>query len=359
MTMNAFFNPSTMLDFTTTEVIITAVTLLLSWRVWRFTICPKLFPNSPNELPYWIPFVGHATSFFRDFNGAIEKGRKHFKHSREPFCMTVAGQTIYVATSPKDIGAVWKNTTTISSDPITNDMYALSGFSAKLRYTLLVDTHTTARYNKGNTISLTPTQRVLELHRQQLSGPRLDELVENKVLPSMFRWLAFSKRTPPTVITRTDNSVVVSLLDLTIDVFIRGGTEAFFDPVIFHQSTNVADAFMQWEYSNWKFLFQLPEFLSRDMLAAQQSMVRGFKTYFNVERNDRSDQSFFVSGVEDVLREVGLVEEQMGSFMLLHYWAYVCQNLQNPDANTILVSLEIHSSLASGLWRIWCTIKNC
>ena len=359
MSLKLFFILSSMLDFTATKLLITALTLLLSWRIWRFTICPKIYPNSPNELPYWLPFIGHAMSFFRNFNGAIEKGRKHFQHSREPFCMTVAGQTIYVATSPKDISAVWKNTTTISGDPITNDMYTLSGFSAKLRHTLLVDTHITARYNKENMIALTPTQRVLDLHRQQLSGSRLDDLVEKKVLPSMFEWLAFSKRTPSTAVTRTDNSVSASLLDLTIDVFIRGGTEAFFDPVIFHQPTNVADAFMKWEYSNWKFLFQLPAFLSRDMLVAKQSMVRGFKTYLSLERDKRLNQSFFVNGVEDVLREMGLVEEQMGSFMLLHYWAYVFQNLRKTHADTILASLEIRSSLDFGLWHIWFTIRNC
>lgn len=29
--------------------------VLLSWRLWRFTILPLLRPNEPRELPYWIP----------------------------------------------------------------------------------------------------------------------------------------------------------------------------------------------------------------------------------------------------------------------------------------------------------------
>lgn len=29
--------------------------VLLSWRLWRFTITPWLYPNDPKELPYWIP----------------------------------------------------------------------------------------------------------------------------------------------------------------------------------------------------------------------------------------------------------------------------------------------------------------
>lgn len=28
---------------------------LLVWRFWRFTVSPKIHPNDPKELPYWIP----------------------------------------------------------------------------------------------------------------------------------------------------------------------------------------------------------------------------------------------------------------------------------------------------------------
>jgi hypothetical protein len=28
---------------------------LLVWRFWRFTLSPKIYPNDPKELPYWIP----------------------------------------------------------------------------------------------------------------------------------------------------------------------------------------------------------------------------------------------------------------------------------------------------------------
>lgn len=29
--------------------------LLLSWRLWTFTILPTLRPDEPREIPYWIP----------------------------------------------------------------------------------------------------------------------------------------------------------------------------------------------------------------------------------------------------------------------------------------------------------------
>ena len=29
--------------------------LLVIWRLWTFTILPKLYPKNPREIPYWIP----------------------------------------------------------------------------------------------------------------------------------------------------------------------------------------------------------------------------------------------------------------------------------------------------------------
>ena len=34
---------------------LSAFVLLLSWRVWKFSIVPALYPNDPKEFPYWVP----------------------------------------------------------------------------------------------------------------------------------------------------------------------------------------------------------------------------------------------------------------------------------------------------------------
>jgi hypothetical protein len=40
---------------TAVRAVFTALSVLLSWRLWRFTIRPRLHPDEPKELPYWIP----------------------------------------------------------------------------------------------------------------------------------------------------------------------------------------------------------------------------------------------------------------------------------------------------------------
>jgi hypothetical protein len=175
---------------TAAQVIYTLLAAWLAWRIWRFTIRPLLYPHEPKVLPYSAPFAGHAANFFRDFNGTVEKGRKHFAPSRKPFAMTVAGQTIYVATTDEDIKHVWNNTETISLNPLTMELYKWSGLSAKSSG-LLFEPHPEARYNAQLGRTMTPTQMVIELqHQQSQKGPCLDALSKEKILPSFFeRWM--------------------------------------------------------------------------------------------------------------------------------------------------------------------------
>jgi hypothetical protein len=152
------------------HILYTLLASWLAWRIWRFTIQPRLYPHEPKELPYLVPFAGHAASFFMDFNGAVEKGRKRFAY-RKPYAMTVAGQTIYVATAAEDINHVWINTKTISMNPLTMDLYKWLGISAKTR-ALLFEPHPEARYNAQIGQTMTPTQMAIELQHQQLQKGR-------------------------------------------------------------------------------------------------------------------------------------------------------------------------------------------
>ena len=254
-------------------------------------------------------------------NSTDRVSSKHFSPSREPFTMTVAGQTIYVATSPEDINSIWKNSKTISLNPITMDMYVLGGISEKSRKAMF-EQHPAARYNAGLGRALTPTQMTIELHHQQLhSGPRLDALMSEKMIPSILQRLNVADDTNPAVISRSETATVVSLLDLCVDTFITEETNAFFGPELLRKSPELVEAFISWEYCSWKFLFMLPDFLAQDMAKAKKTITTAFADYYRLPRSERGGSSHFVDALEEMLREVGLTEDEMGKFTLLHYWA--------------------------------------
>lgn len=235
--------------------------------------------------------------------------------------MTVAGQTIYVATSSEDIGAVWNNSKTISMNPITMDMYILGGISEKSRKAMF-EQHPTARYNVKQGRPLTPTQMTIELHHQQLhNGPRLDSLMKDRMLPSILKKLDVADPTNQAVLSRSDDSAVISLHDLCVDTFITEETEAYFGPALLQKSPDLIKAFLDWEYCSWKFLFMLPDIFAQDMVKAKRTITSAFANYYRQPRNERPGSIYFVDALEDMLREVGLTEDEMGKFTLLHYWA--------------------------------------
>lgn len=79
--------------------------MLLLWRLWRFTIQPLLNTKEPRELPYWIPFLGHANSYIRDAYSTLTYGRLYFGDDRKPFSITLGGEVMYIITAPQDVVA--------------------------------------------------------------------------------------------------------------------------------------------------------------------------------------------------------------------------------------------------------------
>jgi hypothetical protein len=62
------------------DVIVTALLFfsLISWRTWKFTIAPILYPSRVRELPYWIPGLGHTVSFFLNAPVVVDAGMYDF-----------------------------------------------------------------------------------------------------------------------------------------------------------------------------------------------------------------------------------------------------------------------------------------
>jgi hypothetical protein len=244
------------------------------------------------------------------------KSRKYFGPSREPFAMMVAGETIYVATSPEDIGGVWRNSKTISLNPITMNMYVMGGLSEKSRKSMFQQ-HPTARYNAENARLLTPTQMTIEL----FAGPRLDSLVKDRMLPMIFKKLDIADPGNQAVMSRSGDSAVISLRQLCVDTFITEATEAFYGPALLKGSPGLISGFLDWEYNNWKFLFMIPDAFAQDMLKSKKTIIGAFADYYRQPRSERPGAIYFVQGLEDMLRDAGLTDDEMGMLTLLHYWA--------------------------------------
>jgi hypothetical protein len=226
--------------------------------------------------------------------------------------MTVAGETIYIATSPEDIGGVWRNSKTISLNPITMNMYVMGGLSEKSRKAMF-EQHPAARYNAETGRPLTPTQMTIVLHHRELyPSPRLDSLVKDRMLPRIFRKLDIADLGNQAVLSRSGDSAVVSLRQVCVDAFITEATEAFYGSALIKKSPKLIGAFLDWEYNNWEFLFMLPNVFAQDMLKAKKTITGVFADYYRQPRSDRPGSIYFVHALQEMLQEAGLTEDEMG-----------------------------------------------
>lgn len=308
-----------LLSSTTLHLLSTFGAIWLSWRIWRFTIRPSFRPNEPKELPYWIPFIGHAAASFQDTNALIAKGRKYFEKSGEPFIITVAGNSIYIPTSPDDVNTVWNKPKAISARPTLVEVYGLMRIGEKSREAL-EDVHENAKYNEGMGKPLDPIEMVSELHRQSLrngpKGPRLDEMLSNSTIPAISKKLEFEQEVNP------NGPFIVSLSEVCDDLFIGMGADTWFGPKLRELEPDLVNTFKRWEYYNWQLMLQVPHFFAKEMLAAKQTLTDAFNRYYKTPRNERDGARYFVTALEDMLREAGLTDSELGKFLLPHYWAY-------------------------------------
>ncbi|KAK4193137.1 cytochrome P450 [Podospora australis] len=106
------------------------VILWITWRAWTFTILPKLRPNAPKQLPYAIPFVGHAFSFFGNTTALALRGRRIVgRNGKDVFSLTAMGDTIHIVTNPKHISEVHGNNASFSFHEFTEDFVKSMGLS--------------------------------------------------------------------------------------------------------------------------------------------------------------------------------------------------------------------------------------
>jgi hypothetical protein len=115
-------------------------------------------------------------------------------------------------------------------------------------------------------------------HRVQLQpGASFDDLLNNRTIPSIEHTLRFDASLDhPAVLARSKDGVTISLLAMCNELFVWGTSEAFLRKAIFKVNPNLLNAFRRWERTNWKCMFQMPEFMSRDMIATKEEIINTF-----------------------------------------------------------------------------------
>ncbi|KAI4222480.1 MAG: hypothetical protein LQ349_007621 [Xanthoria aureola] len=312
---------------------------LLAWRCARFTVLPILYPDDPQEYPYWIPVLGHLFSFFRNSNKLLARARVYCGNTREPFAINLAGGRIYVLTKASDVAEAYRNIETLSFNIFVQEMLKTAGSTpacVKTMYKpLLADK---AGFPNPHSKPLATLAR--DMHIQQLyPGEHLDVLGrafdrffdDDLHGDTILRNYAYAQ-------AAEDASVVLPLMAWCSDVFCRAGQDAYFGPLLEQIDPEMTEKFLIFDELSYQLQFQYPKWLSLKMQKAKDALVEDLMVYFDTPQGQRRGDAWFVKAMEDEMKALNLSTYDISVLMVTIYWGFL-------DAAYTLQDRELYRTL--------------
>ncbi|ORY14742.1 cytochrome P450 [Clohesyomyces aquaticus] len=302
-------------------VILGCLTALVLWRFIRFTLLPKLHPEEPVEVPYWLPWVGHARAYISNPTKALTDCRMLYHDDRKPFSITIAGRRMYILTAPDDVTAAYRNFSTLSMDIFTQDLmrgfnvspWALARVFEKPGASMqLVGPNPRRKSLAGLTVE--------HFRRQLFPGDKLTQLgqVTLDYVERSVRWE--NMIAPAYVMASTGQYKDISLLHWCEDVLLHAATRSFFGNAFIEQSPNVLNDFLAFDNVSWKLMYQMPHIISDDMLKYKHALVDAIEKYLDLPQDQRPGANWFTEMQELEMRGLSISTRDMAKLICAIYW---------------------------------------
>lgn len=233
----------------------------------------------------------------------------------------MAGQKIYIVTSPEDISAVYKNSQSLTFDGFVKDMYAAFGMSSTGIARLWAPVEGSSK--SGNVAGL-PGQKQAHLgagiQREQLHpGQHLDDLllVYLTHIKKQMNWENISKKVIAQSFSETK---VVSLRNWCADVLGRATVEAFFGKCLLECEPSLLDDFHTFDANSWMLLYQYPRIFAKPMYKSMDKGTDAFTRYFQLPSDQRRQACHYVRTVEMKQRKAGMADRDIAIAGQMFFW---------------------------------------
>ncbi|KAL9032977.1 MAG: hypothetical protein Q9180_006194 [Flavoplaca navasiana] len=227
------------------------------------------------------------------------------------------GQRLYIVTSPQDVSAIYKNTTTLTFDEFVRDMMLSFGASEEGVRKMWKSPRT------GGTVG--SLHKVLahageDYYRQQFHpGERLNDLWTN-IQDRMSFCLQWCTITGKNEFSTQHDIKTVSLMNLCQNALLSSATSAVFGDRLLELAPNVLKAFIVFDDESWKLTYKLPSFLAKDMNKAKQQIFAALQSYFALPRRERAGATWVVDVLETEMRRIKLEDHDIAALFGMPFW---------------------------------------
>ena len=256
----------------------------------------------------------------------------YFQDTREPFSITLAGETMTILTLASDAAAAYKNTTSLNYDKFVQNLFNAFGVSPTTIERMYQSPEMFLEDHKSKSLlqSENPLHKCLihlnsDIYKQQLHpGSRLDAL-QGKFLSYINKSLCWEKSSfwnvPSSTITKAPSSeVTVSLFQWCRGVLIDSATRTFFGDILLDISPDFTEHFFDYDENSWKLLYQYPRIFARDVHTAKSKMLDILVTYLNLSKEQKSDASWLIQTLENEQRDIGIDIRDIAAMIMMGYW---------------------------------------
>lgn len=238
------------------------------------------------------------------------------------FSITVAGQKIYIVTSPEDISAVYKNPQSLTFDGYVKDMYAAFGMSSRGVESMFAPIEGSSK--SANAKGL-PSQRQAHLgsgiQKEQLHPGRNMEDLVSVYLTHIKQQMYWEKIPKNAVVQSFSEKKVVSLRNWAADVIGRATVEAYFGRCLIEREPNLLDDFRTFEANSWMLLYRYPRMFAKPMYESIDKGTHAFTRYFQLPFEQRSQACHYIRTVEMKQRKAGMTDRDIGIAAHTLLWA--------------------------------------
>lgn len=303
------------------SILASVLAALLSWRLWSFTIKPFFYPDHPREVPYWIPWLGHAMAWVNDGQDLLRRCRLYFGNSREPFFLTLGGRRLYILTSPEDVSTLFKDTSAFTFDIAVADFMGQFGCAKQTALDVYQrprseDDDPAIKLGYQNPSGKSMAHLNNDYLHLQFAGKQSVEVID-KVCGLLHEWTSEKHLEGPAVLSTTGDAKTVSIYKWSQEVLMQVATRGIFGVELLEQSPNLFTDFLYFDEENWRLWYKAPG--SKPVNDAKEKLVDAFEQYMSIPREERPDMAPVIDYYERTKLVKGIPKRDIATILSMLY----------------------------------------
>lgn len=232
----------------------------------------------------------------------------------------MAGERLYIITSPQDVSAVYKNIVSLTFDDYIRDMMYQFGGSEDAVQKMWQDPSKGTRLLSPNPLHKNLARLGEDFYRQQLHpGTNLENL-QSQFMPKIHKSLSYENISENIILSSTTGEKTVSLLGWVREVLLDSATRAFFGDRLLEIEPNMFQSFFDFDDNSWKLTYHLPRVFAKEMYGAKQQATEALVKYFQTPKDKRPGAAWLVQTLETEMRNLGIQETDIACFLMMIYW---------------------------------------